>query len=227
MSTPSPCPIPESALSPDRTFRELSLPILYFGTPVALVSTCNRDGSTNLTALSSLWALGQRIVLGINPGSQGAENLRQRKQCVINLPTPSLWRAVEAIGRTTGRDPVPAEKREMGYRFEPDKFRAGGLTPLASVTVAPLRVAECPLQVEARVVSIHESAPVPVDPAARFLIVEALATKVHAQADIVVPGAQRIDTDAWNPLFYVFRHYFGKGARQGVNFRAEGAAPRP
>lgn len=32
--------------------------ILYYGTPVILLSTMNEDGSTNLSPLSSSWALG-------------------------------------------------------------------------------------------------------------------------------------------------------------------------
>jgi flavin reductase (DIM6/NTAB) family NADH-FMN oxidoreductase RutF len=38
--------------------------ILYFGTPVVLISTCNVDGSANLAPMSSAWALVQAIMLG-------------------------------------------------------------------------------------------------------------------------------------------------------------------
>ncbi|MBQ0901029.1 hypothetical protein [Micromonospora sp. U21] len=40
--------------------------ILYFGTPVALLSTENDDGSANLAPISSAWALGQVVVPGTN-----------------------------------------------------------------------------------------------------------------------------------------------------------------
>jgi flavin reductase (DIM6/NTAB) family NADH-FMN oxidoreductase RutF len=128
--------------------RTITPSVLYFGTPVALISTLNTDGSTNLTPISSVWALGDRVVLGISTGSQGAENLQRAHQCVINLPSPALWKAVERIGRTTGRNPVPDAKRAMGYQHEPDKFSCGRLTPMPSYTVDPLRVAECPLQLD-------------------------------------------------------------------------------
>jgi len=39
--------------------------ILYFGTPVVLLSTENVDGTTNLAPMSSAWALGQAVVLGV------------------------------------------------------------------------------------------------------------------------------------------------------------------
>jgi flavin reductase (DIM6/NTAB) family NADH-FMN oxidoreductase RutF len=32
--------------------------ILYFGTPVAIISSLNRNGTTNLAAMSSFWAQG-------------------------------------------------------------------------------------------------------------------------------------------------------------------------
>src|SRR5271168_5638606 len=39
--------------------------ILYFGTPVVLISTVNEDGSFNLAPMSSAWWLGQHCVLGL------------------------------------------------------------------------------------------------------------------------------------------------------------------
>ena len=47
--------------------------ILYFGTPVALVSTENENGSFNLAPMSSAWALGQVIVLGLGAEGQTAQ----------------------------------------------------------------------------------------------------------------------------------------------------------
>ena len=39
--------------------------ILYFGTPVVLLSTLNEDGSPNLAPMSSAWALGYTVMLGL------------------------------------------------------------------------------------------------------------------------------------------------------------------
>ncbi len=69
--------------------------ILYFGTPVVLLSTLNEDGTTNLTPMSSAWALGNRIVLGLVGGSQGLANLRRCGECVVNLPDAAYWDRVE------------------------------------------------------------------------------------------------------------------------------------
>ncbi|HEY1915210.1 MAG TPA: hypothetical protein VGH27_06485 [Streptosporangiaceae bacterium] len=49
--------------------------ILYFGTPIVLLSTENQNGSANLAPMSSAWALGQVIVLGLGDDSLRARNL--------------------------------------------------------------------------------------------------------------------------------------------------------
>lgn len=188
--------------------------ILYFGTPVALISTMQADGSPNISPMSSAWALGDRVVLGLSGRSQCALNLERLGECVINLPDASLWQRVEAIADTTGSNPVPDYKRVMGYRFEPDKFAHAGLTAEASQVVAPPRIAECPMQLEARVMAMHACGDASV-------IVHTRVERVHAHADIVVPGTQHVDVAAWSPLLYVFRHYVGGGERLGCNFRAE------
>ncbi|RKN47171.1 flavin reductase family protein [Streptomyces hoynatensis] len=196
-------------------------PILYFGTPVVLLSTENEDGSANLAPMSSAWALGQVVVLGLGPGGQTARNLRSRPELVINLPAPGQWRAVERLAPLTGADPVPPHK--TWARFERDKFGAAGLRPEPSVLVRPPRVAGCPLQLEARAEAVRP------DAAGDFVIVEARVLRVHADPRIVVGDTQHVDPAAWRPLVYNFRHYFTLGPELGASFRTEtpGRAARP
>ncbi|MEU4395232.1 flavin reductase family protein [Kribbella sp. NPDC023855] len=188
--------------------------ILYFGTPVELVSTVNDDGTSNLAPMSSAWALGDVVVLGFGAAGQTAYNLQRRPELVINFPSPELWPEVERIAGLTGRDPVPDHKRER-FRYEPAKFEAAGLTPVASELVAPPRVAECPLQLEAVAVDTR------LDAAGNFFVVEARVLGVHADSRIVVPGTSYVDPRKWSPLIYNFRHYFGLGAQLGESFRTE------
>ncbi|MER5629041.1 flavin reductase family protein [Streptomyces nitrosporeus] len=192
--------------------------VLYFGTPVALLSTENEDGTFNLAPVSSAWALGHTVVLGLGAEGHTGHNLRTRPGLVINLPGPGLWQAVERLAPLTGCERVPEAKREM-FRFEADKFRAAGLTPVDSGTVRPPRVAECPLQLEARTVRIRP------DDGGDFLIVEARVLRVHADPGIVVPGTDHVDPGAWSPLLYNFRHYFGLGPELGRSFRSRTPAP--
>lgn len=196
--------------------------ILYFGTPVALLTTENPDGTPNLAPVSSAWALGHTVVLGLGAEGRTVENLADRPELVISLPSPELWASVERLAPLTGADPVPVAKRGV-YRHEPDKFAAAGLHPQPSEVVGPPRVAECPLQFEARVRSI-----IPAGTDCDFRIVECEVVRVHASASVVVPGTQHIDSAAWSPLIYNFRHYFGLGSPElGHGFRSETAASRP
>lgn len=124
---------------------EIKPSVLYVGTPVALITSLNPDGTTNISPMSSAWAIFDRVVLGMTSTSKGRENAVRERQVVINFPSADLWPKIEAIARATGRDPVPPHKTKIGYTFEPAKFEAAGFTPQASDLVRPLRIAECPI----------------------------------------------------------------------------------
>jgi flavin reductase (DIM6/NTAB) family NADH-FMN oxidoreductase RutF len=205
---------------PHAITRVIKPSILYFGTPVILISTLDVEGRVNLSPMSSAWALGDRVVLGMGCMGQGCDNLLQQREAVINIPSPAQCAAVEAIAATTGRNPVPPHKVAMGYHHDSDKFRTAGLTPLASELIAPPRIAECPLQLEARLLAAHRSTGIE-DPRAAFMTLEMQVLRVHAHDDITLPDTNHIDTSRWSPLLYVFRHYFGTGRQCGRNFRAE------
>lgn len=188
--------------------------ILYFGTPAVLLTTLNSNGSSNITPMSSAWALGQHMVLGLGEGGHGLANLRRHGECVVNVPGPELWESVEALASLTGAHPVPDHKRGV-FRFESDKFGASGLTAFPSHVVRPDRIMECPLQIEAKLVDLRMTGASP-----RFGIVEVEAVCVHAHKTMVVDESH-IDPTVWSPLIYNFRHYFGLGAELGKTFRAD------
>lgn len=64
--------------------RRITPSVLYPGTPVLLMTTLNDDGSSNISPLSSFWALGNRVVLGLGTQGQGYRNLQLRNECVLN-----------------------------------------------------------------------------------------------------------------------------------------------
>ncbi len=188
--------------------------ILYYGTPITLISTVNEHAEANISPISSSWALGDRVVLGFSLDAQGFLNLEQNAECVINVASPENLVSIGKIADTTGRNPPSGVGRE--YTFEADKFALGNFTKLESDLVKPPRIAECSLQLEARVVRIHVLAG-----DVGLAAVETQVVRVHARADIVVPGTNYIDPQKWHPLFYVFRHYFSTGKRLGKNSWAE------
>ena len=174
---------------------------LYVGSPAYLIVTENPDGTPNLSPASSYWALGEMLVLGLEAAGQTARNLTERPDITVSFPSGELWRAVLRLDGTTGRNPVPAEKLPR-YRFEPDKFAVAGLTPEPSDLVTVPRVAECRLQMEARV----RRATPGLD--GSYLMVEAEVLRVHADPGILKPGTDLPDPRRWSPLVYRFRHFF-------------------
>lgn len=210
----------EQAPERESNFKTVSPKILYFGTPVAIVSSANEDGSTNLAPISSFWALGWTIVLGLLRDTKTLENLENNPDCVVNLPSPELWHQVELLAPLTGLNPVPEEKSGK-FRYEADKFTAAGLTPIASEQVSVPRVKECPAQLECRVKKIHSLAG---DKRLQDLTggaaVEVEVLRVHLREDFVMKE-NYVDPQQWRPLIYNFRHYFGLGEELGKTFRAE------
>lgn len=103
--------------------------ILYFGTPVVLVSSTNEDGSANLAPMSSAWWLGRSCMLGFGARSTTPANILRTGECVLNLPSVDQVAAVNRLARTTGSNPLPPYKAAMGYRHERDKFGSRALRP--------------------------------------------------------------------------------------------------
>src|SRR3954469_7204468 len=184
--------------------------ILYFGTPVALISTLNPDATPNLAPMSSAWWLGWSCMLGLGQMGQTSENIKRTGECVINLPSVHQVEHVDRLAMTTGRDPVPDKKREWGYRYEPDKFAIAGLMPIPSIEVGPPRVKECPVQMEG---VVHDLRAFGKNVSANAI--EVHIVKLHVDESILVEGSNatrpHIDPDRWRPLIMSFCRFYGLG----------------
>jgi flavin reductase (DIM6/NTAB) family NADH-FMN oxidoreductase RutF len=194
------------------------LKVLYFGTPVVLISSRNEDGTANLAPMSSAWWLGQSCMLGLGNTGQTTANLLREGECVLNLASSAMVDAVDRIALTTGKPVVPEGKAAQGYRYEPRKFAAAGLTEQTSDLVLPPRAAECPIQMECRVVSAT-----PIGAPSSFATafqVEILRT--HVEEELVIPGTHYIDPLKWDPLIMKFTEFFGGGGNVHPSRLAEG-----
>jgi flavin reductase (DIM6/NTAB) family NADH-FMN oxidoreductase RutF len=193
-------------------FRTIEPKILYFGTPVALISSLNEDGTTNLAPMS--------LVRGVLDETKTPENLARYRECVVNIPSPKLWKNVEELAPLTGKNPVP-EAKAKPFRFEPDKFKSAGLTPLASDLVRPARARECPVQTEACVQGLHRISGAKLEELGGGIAAEVEIVRLHLASEFVL-GHRYIDPARWSPLICNFRHYFRLAERElGKTFRAE------
>ncbi len=110
-----------------------------FPVPVVLV-TCGGDQPNVLTVnrVSSCNAEPPMLALSIRPGRYSHDLIAEQGEFVVNIPTADMAALTDYVGVTTGR--------------EEDKWRALGLTPVPASAVAAPLIAECPVNLECRVV---------------------------------------------------------------------------
>jgi flavin reductase (DIM6/NTAB) family NADH-FMN oxidoreductase RutF len=188
--------------------------VLYFGTPVVLVSTLNEDGSANLAPMSSAWWLGWRCMLGFGARSKTPQNIIRTGECVLNLPSADLAGMVDRLALTTGSNPVPETKVRRGYRYEHDKFGLSGFTTQPSEVVMPPRALECPVQMEAKLKNVHPIAQESNTSKGLLVALEVEIVRVHIEDSIRMKNERdRIDADKWRPLIMSFQQFYGLGPR--------------
>jgi flavin reductase (DIM6/NTAB) family NADH-FMN oxidoreductase RutF len=189
--------------------QEISPAILYWGTPVVLISSTNPDSTTNIGPMSSAWWLGHGCMLGLDASSQTTQNMLRTKQCVLNLASDDMAASVNAIARTTGTNPVPEGKVERGYEFVKDKFATAGLTPMASKKVQPRGIKECPVVMEAEVVAVHEMYGGRVVQGL-IVAIEVRIVRVSIHQELRLEGYRnRVDAEKWKPMIMMFCDLFG------------------
>jgi len=182
--------------------------MFYYGFPVVLLTTTNKDGNADVTPISSTFTLGANAVIALVKLNKAYHNVMEVPEVVFNLPTAAMWEKVEAIAPYTAQNPVPPQK--MGkYTYTDDKFSIGGFTQLPSEKVRPPRIAECPIQAEAKVKNVNDRD--------AYVLVELEFVQVHAEDHLVMEG-NKINPLEWEPLIYNFKHYYGLGEHKGLNF---------
>jgi flavin reductase (DIM6/NTAB) family NADH-FMN oxidoreductase RutF len=191
--------------------------VLYFGTPVVLISSVNPDGSTNLAPMSSAWWLGYTAMLGMGTSAQTVKNLRDRPEAVLNLVDPAMVAALDRIALLTGSVEMSDAKRARGYRYEPDKFAAAGLTREPS-EVGPYAVAESPITLEGRIQAIHGIG----GDGSNLCALEMRIDRVQVHEDLLMSNDRYIDPLRWDPLIMKFTEYFAGGAPAYASSLARG-----
>lgn len=188
--------------------REIEPKIMYFGTPVVLITTCNEDGTANLAPMSSAWWLMKSCMLGLSTRGKTFENLERERECVLNLPSSDMVSAVDRLALTTGKYPVPEYKQQIGVQYVPDKFGRAQLTAAESQVVRPPRVAECPVQLEAVVENIHNF-----ETSDSYLAsIEVRIVRSYFDEEILNQEKRHyVDTDKWKPLIMSFCEFYGVG----------------
>ncbi len=196
--------------------------ILYFGTPVVLISTKNENGTDNLAPMSSVFWLGWRCIIGLAAASKTTQNLVRNRECVLNLPSVNEVSAINLLAKTTGSNPVPVGKLQKGYRHHENKFSLASLSKHASETVQAPRVQECPVQMEAVVEAVHGMADGDAEMKGKIMTFELLIKRVYLDEAILMDGhPNRVDPDKWRPLIMSFQQFYGLGEQVHPSTLAE------
>ncbi|EMC95817.1 hypothetical protein BAUCODRAFT_34586 [Baudoinia panamericana UAMH 10762] len=174
--------------------------ILYWGTPVVLITTTNEDGTSNIAPMSSAFWLGNRCILGLAWNSRTTINLHRTGECVLNLASDEMAPAINALAKTTGTEFVPEFKLSKGYSYIKDEFAVAHLTPLPSEKVQAPRIKECPVHMEARLVKYTATL-------GGFIhVIEVRVLQTYIGEELRMPGYEnRVDPDRWRPMFMSFQ----------------------
>ena len=125
---------------PVKSFRPI------YPTPAVLVTSVAPDGRPNIITLGEAFNISLRtptiVGLAIRKATYSHGLISGTGEFVVNLPTTQILEAVDRCGTTTGR--------------RVDKFAEFGLTPLPATVVKPPLIAECPVNLECRVLRIEE-----------------------------------------------------------------------
>jgi len=183
--------------------------IMYFGTPVVLISTLNEDGTTNIAPISSVWWLGWSCMIGIDATSHTTKNLKRNGQCVLNLASGDLAEKVNALALLTGSEEIPLHKKMLGYKSVTDKFSQSGLTPQLASDGIPSAIKECPIQLEVSVESFNNFGDNDSRMAVPAYAIELKINKVSVMPSVLQDGSNnKIDPNKWNPLIMNFRKLY-------------------
>ena len=119
---------------------EKSLAGAPFPTPVALVTTTNGTGQSNIITLAWVGIVCSSpfmVGVSIRPSRYSHKLLGEVPELVINIPTENILRQTDFCGTVSGR--------------ETNKFSATGFTAASAAIVKPPLIAECPINLEGTV----------------------------------------------------------------------------
>jgi flavin reductase (DIM6/NTAB) family NADH-FMN oxidoreductase RutF len=130
-------------LSHDRVLYEPSRPV--YPSPTSLVTSVDAAGKPNIITLGETFNLSIRnpVIVGIAiaPERYSHTLISEEREFVVNLPPASLLPQLLQVGSMSGR--------------EHDKFAEIGLTALPATHVKPPLIAECPVNVECRLLFVQ------------------------------------------------------------------------
>jgi flavin reductase (DIM6/NTAB) family NADH-FMN oxidoreductase RutF len=181
--------------------RQLGPCVTFFPQPTTLVSTIGRSGSFDVMTASWVSIVSKTpptLAVSLNRGRLTYEQIRDTGCFVVNMVPVGLAVEADYCGLRSGRDR--------------DKLAVSGLTPVQASKVAAPLIAECPLNVECRLLREVELG--------EYALVLGEILEIHA-VDAAFGEDGSIDAGAFDPLVYLggIREYWGLGDLAGIAYR--------
>ena len=110
--------------------------------PVVLVTCLDKAGQPNVMTVSWVGTVASTppcLAIGVRPYRYSHAAIEEQGEFVVNIPKRELLSAVDYCGR-------------MSRRRTSDKFAETGLTPMPASQVASPLIAECPVNIECRLI---------------------------------------------------------------------------
>lgn len=174
--------------------KQLSVkPWLYpMPTPLVAAQHEGERGLLTVAWISMVSGTPPTIAMGLRSTRHTLRLIEASREFTVNVPRVGMEAVVDFCGIVSGDNL--------------DKFAAAGLTPAPSSIVGAPIVAECPFNIECRVVAIHEIG--------EYRLVLGEVVETHADEDIVTAGGL-VDVGLLNPLTYIpgVREYRGIGPK--------------
>jgi len=173
----------------------LSAKPLLFPMPTPLVAAAH-GGETGLLTVAWIGMVSgtpPTIGMAVRATRNTLRLIEASGEFTVNVPRVGMQAAVDFCGIVSGKDT--------------DKFAAAGLTPMPAALVSAPLVAECPFNIECRVVEIH--------PMGEYRLVMGEIVETHADDDILAPDGNTVDVGLLDPLVYIpgMREYRGLGPK--------------
>jgi flavin reductase (DIM6/NTAB) family NADH-FMN oxidoreductase RutF len=175
--------------------------VTFFPQPTTLVSTVGSGGAFDVMTASWVSIVSKTpptLAVSLNRGRLTYEQIRDTGCFVVNMVPKRLAVEADYCGLRSGRDR--------------DKLAVAGLTPVKASRVAAPLIAECPLNVECRLLREVELG--------EYVLVLGEILEIHA-AESAFGEDGRIDAGAFDPLVYLggIREYWSLGDLAGIAYR--------
>ncbi len=175
-------------------------------TPLVAGGSGDRIGVMAVAWIAIAGSTPSSVVMAIRSTRHTLALIRESGEFTVNVPSVKLAEAVDYCGIVSGRNT--------------DKWEDTGLTPVPGSVVAAPIVAECPLNLECRVVQEI--------PNGEYVLVIGEIVETQADED-VLDDAGRVNVDALDPLVYIpsTREYRGLTPKVADAFKIGRGVAKP